>query len=81
MIIHEPFIAKPFQLINLVLFIELCVVKCPEIRGIKLVTRLNESEPGSDQREGLKQLTVNLKRHGIALLIEYCAVVHERCIV
>ena len=78
-IIEEPYLGRPFQMYNLVMFIELSVLNCNQLKIIKVITKHGE-DPG-EQRNAFAHIKSDLDSRQIKLVIEYSESLHDRCIV
>lgn len=77
-IIVEPYLGRPFQMYNLLMFIELSVANCSQLKVIKV-----ETKPGEDPKEqasALSQIREDLASRNIKLLSELNPAAHDRSI-
>ncbi|XP_059613543.1 MIT domain-containing protein 1 [Phlebotomus argentipes] len=77
--VEEPYLREHFQLTNLVMFCELAVTSCRNLKFINVTTCPTE---GVDQIDAFKQLKDSLKRtRGINLSVEFSKTTHDRQII
>lgn len=78
-IIEEPYLGRPFQLYNLLMFVEMCVAGCPKLRIIKVITK--HGEDPKEQETAFSHIRTDLMEiRGIKLVIEYSTSLHDRSI-
>jgi len=73
--IEEPYLKEHYQLCNLVMFCELAVTQCTNLKCIKVTTN-KDSNP--DQAKGLGFLTDSLAKHNIMLYVDFTTNLHDR---
>ncbi|XP_055688507.1 MIT domain-containing protein 1 [Lutzomyia longipalpis] len=74
-LVEEPYLREHFQLTNLVMFCELAVVNCKNLKCINVKT----TKAGPDQLEAFKQLNESLKTlRGVNLSVEFSDHIHDR---
>lgn len=79
-IIEEPYLGRPFQLYNLLMFIELSVLSCGQLKIIKVVTKRGDDP--QEQAKALAEIRADLMNSKqIKLDIEYSDSLHDRSIV
>ncbi|XP_070501859.1 MIT domain-containing protein 1-like [Chironomus tepperi] len=76
-LIEEPYIKDFYQLMNLVMFCELAVSKCRNLKCIKVTTN-KDPNPNSEQNKGFSSLTESLYKHGICLFVDLVNNLHDR---
>ena len=80
--IEEPYIFFPWQIHNLIRFLECCVINCPSLKLVKLVTKV--SDKPDEQASNFRDLSTSLKNHKINFVVEYGKDrnnIHDRSIV
>jgi hypothetical protein len=76
--IEEPWLKDHYQIMNLVMFCELAVTNCRNLKCVKVTTN-KDSSHNSSQLHGLEQLKDNLsKSHNICLYIDLVNDLHDR---
>lgn len=78
-IIEEPYLGRVHQLYNLVMFVELCVMNCPKLKIIKLITK--HGEDANEQRNAFSHIKSDLAAKNIKFVVEYSESLHDRSIV
>lgn len=79
-IIEEPYLGRPFQLYNLLMFIELSVLNCTQLKIIKVITK--HGEDPREQATAFSHIKADLQeRRQIKLVVEYSESLHDRSIV
>ncbi|XP_055620550.1 MIT domain-containing protein 1-like [Toxorhynchites rutilus septentrionalis] len=76
-LIEEPYVREHHQICNVVMFCELAVSSCRGLKFIKLLT-VREQKNNDEQGRAFQTLRESLKKHGIELLVEYSAHMHDR---
>lgn len=76
-LIEEPYTQNFYQLMNVVMFCELAVTKCRNLKCIKVTTN-KDSNPNSEQAKGFSSLAESLKKHGICLFLDLVENLHDR---
>jgi hypothetical protein len=76
-LIEEPYVKEYYQLCNLVMFCELCVSNCRNLKCIKVTTN-KDTNPTSEQSKGLASLSESLSKHNICLYIDLVSNLHDR---
>ncbi|XP_037040870.1 MIT domain-containing protein 1-like [Bradysia coprophila] len=78
--LDEPYIREHYQLVNLVKFCELVVLKCRNLRYIH-VTTSKDARDNSDQTKAFASLVKSLKSRAITMNIEFSDHIHDRQII
>jgi len=76
-LIEEPYLKDYYQLCNLVIFCELAVSKCRNLKCIKLTTNKDPS-PNSEQAKGLTSILESLSKFNVVLFIDFTTNLHDR---
>lgn len=76
-LVEEPYLKDHYQLCNLVMFCELAVSKCRNLKCIKVTTNRDQN-PNSEQVSGLKSITDSVARHNVLLYIDFTTNLHDR---
>jgi hypothetical protein len=76
-LIEEPYIRDHYQLLNLVMFCELAVSNCRNLKCIKVTTNKDPS-PRSEQTRSFESLTESLAKHNICLYVDITDTLHDR---
>lgn len=75
--IEEPYLSQHFQVCNLVMFCELVVSKCRNLRFIKVTTKRDEAA-NSEQPKWFQSVTESLAKHNVCLQFELVDGLHDR---
>ncbi|XP_055376903.1 MIT domain-containing protein 1-like [Condylostylus longicornis] len=78
--IAETYLREHYQFQNLIIFLELCVKKCRNLKYVKLTTK-TDPKPMSDQKKNLEAIQNSLLSKGITLAIEFSETLHDREII
>lgn len=76
-LVDEPYIREFYQVCNFVIFCELAVSKCRNLKCIKLTTN-KDTNPNSEQNKGLQLLIENLAKYNVNLYVDYTNNLHDR---
>lgn len=75
--IEEPYLSQFFQMANLVLFCELLVSKCRNLRFIKVTTKRDDSNI-TEQSKWIETVTESLGSHNVVLQYDLVDSIHDR---
>lgn len=79
-IIEEPYLGRPFQLYNLLMFLELSVTNCINLKVVKVITKRGEDpREQADAFAQMKDELMTAKK--VKFIIEYSESLHDRSIV
>jgi len=73
-LVEDPYIKKHHQCTNFLRLCELFVLKCSQLKEVRLVT----SEGEEEQKKKLSDLSGSLKNRGITLVVNYSNTLHDR---
>lgn len=76
-LIEEPYLKDHYQLCNLVMFCELAVSKCRNLKCIKVTTNKDKS-PNSEQEQGLRHIAESLAKQNVYLYTDLTTNLHDR---
>ena len=76
-LIEEPYLKDFYQLCNLLIFCELAVSKCRNLKCIKLTTNKDPS-PNSEQTKHINSITESMAKHNVVLYTDYTTNLHDR---
>lgn len=76
-LIEEPYMKDHYHLCNLIMFCELAVTKCRNLKCIKVTTNKDKS-PNSEQEQGLKHIAESLAKQNVNLYTDLTANLHDR---
>lgn len=76
-LIDEPYVKDFYQIMNLVMFCELAVSKCRNLKCIKVTTN-KDSNPNSEQNKHFSTLSESLSKHNVCLYIDLVDNLHDR---
>lgn len=76
-LIEEPYLKDHYQLCNLVIFCELALSKCQNLKCIKVTTNRDKS-PNSEQEKGLNLIIESVAKHNVILYIDFTSNLHDR---
>lgn len=76
-LVEEPYLRDFYQLCNLVMFCELAVSNCRNLKCIKVTTNKDASS-NSEQSKGLNSLSESLSKHNICLYLDLVTSLHDR---
>lgn len=76
-LVEEPYLKDHYQLCNLVMFCELAVSKCRNLKCIKVTTNTDQS-PNSEQVRSLNFITESLAKHNVSLIVDLTSNQHDR---
>lgn len=76
-LIEEPYLKDYYQLCNLLIFCELAVSKCRNLKCIKVTTNKDQSA-NSEQVKHMNSISESLSMHNVVLYIDYTTNLHDR---
>lgn len=76
-LIEEPYLKDHYQICNLVMFCELAVSNCRNLKCIKVTTNKDPNK-ASDQMKSLSNLADSLEKHNISLYSDFTTSLHDR---
>lgn len=77
-LVEEPYLKDFYQLCNLVMFCELAVSNCRNLKCIKVTTNMDSSS-NAEQSKGLNSLSESLLKHSnICLYVDLVTSLHDR---
>lgn len=76
-LVEEPYVREHHQVCNLVIFSELAVTSCKNLKFIKLLT-VREQKNNDEQGRAFQTLKDSLKKQGVEFFVEYSANMHDR---
>lgn len=76
-LLEEPYLKDFYQLGNLVMFCELAVTNCPNLKCIKVTTNKDQTA-GSEQSKHISSITESLSKHNVVLYMDYTNNLHDR---
>ena len=76
-LVEEPYMKDHYQLCNLVMFCELAVSNCRNLKCIKVTTNKDKS-PNSEQIKSLNSVADSLTKHNVCLYVDYATNLHDR---
>lgn len=76
-LIEEPYLKDFYHMCNLVMFCELAVSNCRNLKCIKITTN-KDSSPNSEQEKGLKSITESLAKQNVVLYSDFTTNLHDR---
>ncbi|XP_063701314.1 MIT domain-containing protein 1 [Culicoides brevitarsis] len=79
-LIDEPYLKEHFQICNLVMFCELALSKCKNLRYIK-VTTIKDVRPSSEQNNGFSSLTESLAKKSVTINFDFHENLHDRQVI
>ncbi|EAT33031.1 AAEL014714-PA [Aedes aegypti] len=79
-LVEEPYVREHHQLCNLVMFSELAVTSCKNLKFIKLLT-VREQKNNDEQGRAFQTLKDSLKKQGVEFFVEYSANMHDRQVI
>uniref|UniRef100_A0A336K284 CSON014305 protein n=1 Tax=Culicoides sonorensis TaxID=179676 RepID=A0A336K284_CULSO len=79
-LIDEPYLKEHYQICNLVMFCELAISQCKNLRYIK-VTTIKDTRPNTEQSTGFKSLAESLSKKSITLYFDYSENLHDRQVI
>ncbi|XP_053686528.1 MIT domain-containing protein 1-like [Sabethes cyaneus] len=78
--IEEPYVREHHQLCNVVMFCELALTSCRNLKFIKLLT-VREQKNNDEQGRAFEILKNSLKKQGVQLSVEYSEHMHDRQVI
>ncbi|XP_058456809.1 MIT domain-containing protein 1-like [Malaya genurostris] len=79
-LIEEPYVREHHQLCNVVMFCELAVSNCRNLKFIKLLT-VREQKNNDEQNRAFSILKDSLKTQGVEFFVEYSEHMHDRQVI
>lgn len=79
MIIEEPYLGRPFQLFNLLMFIELSVTNCGNLKIVKVITKRGDDV--KEQTDAFAHIKSDLQFKDVKFVVEFNEALHDRSIV
>lgn len=76
-LIEEPYMKDYYQLCNLLMFCELAISKCNNLKCIKLTTN-KDTNPNSEQVKNINSISESLAKHNVVLYTDYTTNLHDR---
>ncbi|CRL06470.1 CLUMA_CG019543, isoform A [Clunio marinus] len=76
-LIEEPYMKDHYHLCNLVMFCELAVTNCKNLKCIRITTN-KDTNKESEQDKGLQSIANSLLLHNVCLSINYTSSLHDR---
>ncbi|XP_058828075.1 MIT domain-containing protein 1-like [Topomyia yanbarensis] len=79
-LIEEPYVREHHQLCNVVMFCELAVFSCRNLKFIKLLT-VREKKNNDEQERAFQMLKDSLKKQSVEFFVEYSEHMHDRQVI
>lgn len=76
-LIEEPYMKDHYQMCNLVMFCELAVSNCRNLKCIKVTTNKDKSQ-NSEQIKSMNSVADSLIKHNVCLYVDYATNLHDR---
>lgn len=76
-LLEEPYLKDYYQLCNLVMFCELAVTQCRNLKCIKVTTNKDQTV-GSEQSKHINSIADSLSKHNVVLYMDYTNNLHDR---
>lgn len=76
-LVEEPYLKDYYQLCNLLIFCELAVTQCRNLKCIKVTTNRDQS-PNSEQTKHMTSITESLAKQNVILYVDYATNLHDR---
>ncbi|XP_065088081.1 MIT domain-containing protein 1-like [Ochlerotatus camptorhynchus] len=79
-LVEEPYVREHHQVCNLVMFCELAVTSCKNLKFVKLLT-VRELKSNDEQGRAFQKLKESLQKHGVEFFVEYSPNMHDRQVI
>ena len=79
-LLEEPYLHEKYHFQNLIVFFELLIKNCRNMKYIRIVTRMDTKTP-ENQKDKLKQIMSDVNKRDIVLSVKYENTLHDRKIV
>lgn len=76
-LVEEPYVKDFYQVCNFLIFCELVLTKCRNIKCIKVTTNKDPS-PNSEQVKNINSIADSLAKHNVTLYVDYTNNLHDR---
>lgn len=76
-LVEEPYVKDFYQVCNLLIFCELALTKCRNLKCIKVTTN-KDASPNSEQVKNITSIADSLMKHNVFLYVDYVNNLHDR---
>lgn len=76
-LVEEPYVKDYYQVCNLLIFCELALSKCRNLKCIKVTTN-KDPNANSEQEKNINLIAESLAKHNVSLYVDYLSILHDR---